>query len=198
MFENSLKNMGIIIKKNKFNIFLNLTYNWYGLKTKDAFNLEKKCLEILNNNYECICSTKRNHFPIIKDFNEKEQTFYLSLNGISLDKYKKYLKKFKIVDDKDNFNEQINCIWKNLNDNGIKHLDLLPKNICINNPNKTISLIDFDIATINDDTMNNKLLIKRNTKYNEENFKYNFNKIIDYLLIKIDLYIFKRYIYKHQ
>jgi hypothetical protein len=129
-----------------------------GLTRKKGFNLEKDCLIILNSNFKCLCDGKCSHFPKILSCNKDEYTFTLSNCGYSLDKYELLVKtkKIKPIIIK-NMKEQIECIIYNLKKCKIKHLDMHPsgKNICINNKG-IISLIDFDIASIDNNYKSKK------------------------------------------
>ena len=130
-----------------------------GLSRKEGFQLEKDCLTLLNSNFECICGLNCNHFPkIIKCFPEKCK-FILSNCGYSLNKYELKLRTKKIKPYKiKKIDEQIDCIIYNLKKCNIKHLDMhgSGKNICINKDG-CISLIDFDIAVINEKCLSEKI-----------------------------------------
>ena len=128
---------------------------WSGLSRVAGYNLEKDCLLLLEKNFECTCGLGSYHFPIIKNYIDDEYKFELSDCGTSLDIYQK-----KIINEEINpykiykLEEQIECIIKNL----IKHLDmhLSGKNICITEDG-IISLIDFDIASIDDFYLSKKI-----------------------------------------
>ena len=123
---------------------------WSGLTRKEAFNLEKNCLKILNSNFKCLCDVNCDHFPKIISCYPDKYKFVLSNCGYSFDKYESLVKKKKIkpIIIK-NMEEQIDCIIYNLKKCKIKHLDmhLSGKNICLNKKG-ILSLIDFDIASI--------------------------------------------------
>ena len=123
---------------------------WTGLTRKEAFNLEKNCLTILNSNFKCLCDVKCEHFPKIIYCNLDKYKFVLSNCGYSFNKYELLVKtkKIKPITIK-NMEEQIECIIYNLKKCKIKHLDMHPcgKNICLNKKG-ILSLIDFDIASI--------------------------------------------------
>ena len=143
-----------------------------GLTRKDAFNLEKDCLTILNSNFECLCNVKCEHFPKIIYCNAYNYKFIFSNCGYSLDKYKFLVKtkKIKPIIIK-NMNKQIECIIHNLKKCKIKHLDMRDdgKNICINNKG-IISLIDFDIASIDNNYKSQQ--IKNRANKNNHHIDY--------------------------
>ena len=122
-----------------------------GLTRKEGFDLENDCLTILNSDFKCLCDVKCSHFPKIISCNQNEYKFIFSNCGYSIDKYELLIKtnKIKPITIK-NMEEQIECIIYNLKKCKIKHLDMCPsgKNLCINEKG-ILSIIDFDIATIN-------------------------------------------------
>ena len=132
---------------------------WTGLTRKEGFDLEKDCLIILNSNFKCLCDVKCEHFPKIISCDPDKYKFILSNCGYSLDKYELFVKtkKIKPITIK-NMEEQIDCIIYNLKKSKIKHLDMHPsgKNICINEKG-VISLIDFDIASIDNNYKSGKI-----------------------------------------
>ena len=71
---------------------------------------------------------------------------------------------------------QINCILHNLKKSKIVHLDLYPKNVCINLYGD-ISLIDFDISMIDNKPLTDKIK-NRYLNYSDDKFMNNFKKII--------------------
>ena len=152
----------MIIKKSKNNS------KWNGLSIKNSFDLEYECLELINNNFKCKCKCqKNNHFPKIISCNKDNFIFELSDCGISLNNYRQYVKQKKIKPIKIvNLDEQIDCIISNLKEKKIKHLDmtLCGKNLCINS-NGIISLIDFDIAAIDDKFMSEKIKARDHDNY---------------------------------
>ena len=81
--------------------------------------------------------------------------------------------------------EQIECIIHNLKKCKIKHLDMHPngKNICINKKG-IISLIDFDIASI-DNNYKSKKIIERANKYNKDDYYIKLKKKLIFLISKI-------------
>lgn len=120
-------------------------------KTKETFILEKKCLELLNMNYNCTCGENIKHFPKILKTYDKFNIFILTNNGYSFDNLNKKNKiKFKIKFNI-NIDNQLDCIISNLKYNKIYHEDMVPdgRNLCVDN-NGVISLIDFNIASIKD------------------------------------------------
>lgn len=143
---------------NVIKITNNIKINtWSGLTRKEGFYLEKDCLTILNNNFKCLCDFKCSHFPKIISCNPDKYKFILSNCGYNLNIYKTSVKKIKPITIK-NMKQQIECIIYNLKKCKIKHLDMYPngKNICINNEG-IISLIDFDIASINNNYKSEKI-----------------------------------------
>jgi hypothetical protein len=137
-----------------------VTYNKCPELTQDEmYQLEKKCLTLLDKNYECICEKKSRHFPVIiesispnLDLNpdEKEYKFYLSHCGQSLGNdfgFDENNHPYLII----NFDEQLSCIIYNLKKSNIKHLDMHDsgKNLCINSDN-ILAVIDFGIAAVSD------------------------------------------------
>ena len=173
-----LSHMRIIIKITK-----PLKINpWNKLTQKQGYELEKNCLQLLEQNYECICEKKKIHFPQIIKYDDKKFKLFLSINGISLNKYEQFLK-LNVIDKfemKSNIEKQVDCILHNLQKSKIKHFDLAPKNICINEVG-TISLIDFDIASINDIGMSSNLQ-KRNDNYNYLDFRRAIINILSLIL----------------
>lgn len=156
-----------------------LNYNkWNGLTPKYAYILEKICLLILQNNYKCTCKNKKCHFPKIIKYYDNKFKFYLSNCGNSLDKIKifKSIKKESIL-------EQVDCIIENLKNNNIKHYDIRPPNICINDLD-TISLIDFDYASYNNLYYSNKIK-KKNNQIGHDYYKKTKEKILKILFDKL-------------
>lgn len=148
------------------------TASWNGLTNKEEFILEKTCLEKLNSNFRCLCKKKSNHFP--KLISASNGVLKLTNCGISLNKYKKYVKYNEIdpivIKNKE---EQINCILHNLEKNKVKHLDMVTngKNLCVSKTG-VLSLIDFNIASINNEYTTDKIK-NRLSLYGKENSKYN-------------------------
>ena len=164
---NNINNNELIIKKTKtcgngINIF-------NGLNKKHSYQLEKECLLLLNKNFECICEKKMQHFPVIFNCDDDNCIFLLShcgklikeLRSPSTKKIEKKLYKHK------NLYTQVDCILYNLKKNKIKHLDMdKGKNLCLNKSG-VVSLIDFDIAIINDNPLSGKI---KNNPYNINNY----------------------------
>lgn len=131
------------------------------LTRRDRYNVEKDCLLKLQKKFQCYCTIPKNsHFPIIRKTIKKECLFVLSDCGYSLDRYQWLVAHQKIkpyyVTKKD-FTEQISCICQNLVKNNILHLDIastVGKNLCLNTQTGVISLIDFDLASINNNGLN--------------------------------------------
>ena len=125
------------------------------------FNNEKKCLEKLNKNYNCICECKRNHFPKIIHNDKKNRKMILSDQGVSLNEIDFF------IYSRSDIIMQIDCIVNNLKKNKIIHLDIKPSNICIN-INGVLSLIDFEISNID-----NKIIeIKKYRKKFKKKYNY--------------------------
>ena len=139
----------IIKSKSKYN----------GLSKIESYELEYLCLSKLNENFVCICQNKDNHhFPKIINMNDSELKFTFSHCGTSLDKLKYEI---KIL----NCENQVDCIIHNLRKNNIIHLDMVSngKNLCITDDG-ILSLIDFDIASIDNKYLSTKIE-KRFTNY---------------------------------
>ena len=113
-----------------------------GIDRKTRYNLETECLLRLQKNNECICKKKCNHFPRIISSNAKKFQFTMTHMGISLDKLHK--KDFNLNEQE--MEEQIKCIFYQLEKSNIKHLDAHYKNYCLKD--KVLAQIDFDIAMI--------------------------------------------------
>tara|TARA_B100000963_G_scaffold260829_1_gene229065 strand:- start:507 stop:1163 length:657 start_codon:yes stop_codon:yes gene_type:complete len=168
-----------VIKKTKLDSKRINKYS--GLTQKEQFILEKTCLNKINKNFTCICKKKSNHFPKICSSTNGNLT--LTNCGVSLNNYKKYVKNNEIdpivIKNKE---EQINCILHNLEKNKVKHLDMCTdgKNLCVSKFG-ILSLIDFNIASINNECTTNQIRIRlesygnNNDSYN----KYMKNRIIE-------------------
>ena len=156
--------MNNIIKKTK-----KQNRKWNGLTRKEGFNLEKDCLILLNSNFKCLCDVKCEHFPKIISCDPGKYKFIFSNCGYSLNKYKHLVKtkKIKPIIIK-NMEEQIECIIYNLKKSKIKHLDMTAcgKNVCINEKG-VISLIDFDIASI-DNNYKSKQIENKAAEYGKD------------------------------
>jgi len=53
----------------------------------EAYNLEKECLTIINEHFECICKIKHNHFPELIEFDDEKYQLLLSNCGICIKEY---------------------------------------------------------------------------------------------------------------
>jgi len=161
-----------VLKNDKIN-------RWNGLTRNEAYNLEKECLICINNNFECLCKIKQNHFPKLIDFDDEKYQFVLSNCGICIKEYNKSKKKNIIIANK---KEQVNCIIENLKKMNIIHLDMSTngKNMCITEDG-IISIIDFDIAIIN----NNSLSEQITKLYNQYTIKDNYYDNIRKKILKI-------------
>ena len=160
------------IKKCKIN-------KWNGLTRKEACDNENQCLTILNYNFECLCDVKCSHFPKIISFDPDKYGFILSNCGLSLDNYNILVKTKKIKPIIiTNIDKQIECIIYNLKKSKIKHLDIKPGNICINK-NGILSLIDFDISSIDNNYKSWKIKKRANSYDNGGGYYINIkNKLI--------------------
>ena len=122
---------------------------WSNLTRVDSFLLEKECLTLLNNNFKCICNEPRAHFPKIIEHDEEKFKFILTRCGYTIDTretWPDYLKD-ATLNESCQISKQVECILTNLKTNQIKHLDMKPTNLCVNEQGN-LSLIDFDIAKI--------------------------------------------------
>ena len=160
-----------VIKKNKINKYTNLS----GL---NSFKLEEMCLNKLKQNYKCICKNKKNHFPQIKNIKHTDYNVTLTLNdmGTSFNNLSNFQKKkFKKV----NFDEQIDCILKNLKRAKVYHSDMHPdgRNLIIND-NGDLGLIDYNIAYTPDFKPTSSTNTKRIHKPKHLNTYQQFNKIL--------------------
>ena len=145
---------------------------WSGLTNKEQYILEKTCLEKLNNNFRCLCKNKCRHFP--KIISASGGVLKLTNCGVSLNNYKNYVKNNEIdpivIKNKE---EQVKCILHNLEKNKVKHLDMVinGKNLCVSETG-VLSLIDFNIASINNEYKTDQIKNRLNA-YGIENSKYN-------------------------
>jgi len=161
-----------------------------GLNKQECFQLEKDCLTLLNSNFECKCHVKCEHFPRIVSCNPDKCKFLLSNCGFSLDKLPKLL-----IPRASNIEQQIDCIIFNLQKCKIKHLDMVRngQNVCVNE-NGIISIIDFDIAAIDNDYKTKKIKLRANeesygkyygiTLNNEDDYYAKLKKILTHLIQK--------------
>ena len=136
-----------------------------------VFELEVYCLKKLKDNYNCICSKKRKHFPeIIKIYNiGNKKNIEMTNIGTSLNFLSKIeRKKYKNI----NFDEQIECILRNLKKSGIYHADMVGYgNNMVINEEGDLGLIDFNIAFVKDKF--------NDLKENNNSYKESYNKHIN-------------------
>jgi thiamine kinase-like enzyme len=114
-------------------------FNWY-VKTNTNSD-EVAALIALQKHYACRCHPPRQHFPrIVFVFPlPPVRTIHITISrGTSLDRVNN-------VEVPRNIHVQCECIFDNMRRAGVRHLDLAPKNVCIDHQG-TISLIDFEIA----------------------------------------------------
>ena len=154
---------------------------WLGMSLEHSYNLEKIYLTKITNNFECICKKKKQHFPNIYNFNDKNKSFLLRHCGYSIENIsnnRKMFKNYKPI----NPREQIKCIIYNLKKSNIKHLDmnLSGRNLCLNK-NGELSLIDFNTAVYKNLCFS-KQMIKHLIKYGVGK---NYYKKIKKLMLKI-------------
>ena len=127
---------------NIISFFVRFFYDVYvKIQFNSPYLLEKKCLLKIKNNFKCYCKEKKNHFPVILYFNDFFNLIITNFVGNCC----KNLKNKALID---NYEEQIDCIVKNLKNININQNDVVAKNVCINKLGH-ISLIDFDIAIEN-------------------------------------------------
>ena len=133
-----------------------------------------------------MCSNKCKHFPILLSYNTDNYELTLSDCGYSLDIYKNLINQKKIEPIKiNNIDEQINCIIYNLKKNRIKHLDIYNgKNLCVNKKG-TISMIDFDIASINNSYKSSKFKYKNNEKFDQKDYYKKLKILMTSIISKI-------------
>jgi len=119
---------------------------WSGLDRKQAWAMECRCLRLLEQHYVCHCRRKRRHFPVIFAANSAKQTIEMSLQGKSI---RSMLDEGGRRYSPSSVDEQLDCICANMHRAGVQHLDMVRngKNLCID-ADGTISVIDFDIASV--------------------------------------------------
>ena len=140
---------------NIISYFVKFFYNVYvKIQFKKEYQLEKKCLKRIEKNYICSCENNCNHFPKIIYFNDYFNLLIITDSGTDL----KYLNKPITIE---NFEQQLNCILKNFERSKINQNDIVPKNICINDKG-ILSIIDFDLATIDNFSNNDLIYLKKN------------------------------------
>lgn len=166
-------------KKNTNNGGVN---KYSGLSKKEEFLLEKTCLKKINKNFKCLCKNKSSHFP--STINSSNDELLLTNRGVSLNKYKDFVKNKEIDPISiSNLDEQINCILDNLKKNNIKHLDMCldGKNLCLSKTG-VLSLIDFNIACIDNKYTTNKIKNRLNHYGNDID---SYNKFMKNSIIQI-------------
>ena len=144
----------LILERNKVSKLPNNNYK------KTYVKHEVKALIRLNENYKCTCGRKGFHFPRIVHILDKN--IEITDCGESLQKTKKRLR--DIHDHK----KQLNCIFENLVKSKIMHLDIVPKNVCVNERN-VISLIDFDMLHFLENDVDKNIDSTKMKKYYIEN-----------------------------
>ena len=167
-----------VTKKTRINSKSENKYS--GFTKKEEFIIEESCLTKLNNNFVCLCDNKCNHFPSI--ISSSNGILKLSNCGVSLNNYKNFILN-KEIDPISiiNVEQQVKCILDNLEKNNIKHLDMCldGKNLCVSKTG-ILSLIDFNIASINNEHTTNE--IKKRLEYygftNDSYNKYMKNRIM--------------------
>lgn len=121
---------------------------WNDLTKKEAFELELEVYKRLQG---------EPNFPQLLSYDERRLELVISYCGQSLDRLKS---KQMVVPD---LEQQIDRIADALDRHGIKHLDMLPKNICF--LDGQIYLIDFDVAVLDDVPLSDKLSELLKLKY---------------------------------
>ena len=115
-----------------------------GLTRSQAYELERTAYERLEP-----CP----HVPSIVRCDDETCKLTLEHRGTSLDRLRRN-RAFIAVPDVD---AQIRTIARALDDAKIVHLDVLPKNLCYDERTGRISLIDFDMAVLDDAPMTKTL-----------------------------------------
>ena len=135
-------------------------HNFRGINKKTAFNLEIECLQLIEKNYKCNCGLDVYHFPKLKSYDKDQYKFKMTYCGETLDIAN------NLIEIK-NQELQIKCIVENLKRSGVYHLDMVRdgRNITINEEG-IISLIDFDIASINKKFLSKNLKCRYDTMTN--------------------------------
>jgi predicted Ser/Thr protein kinase len=135
----------VYVKKPKPRLSSGGISRYSGLNKFESFQLEVKCLQLLEQHYVCTCGhgVKNYHFPRIIDTDKGQLRITMTWAGETIkdliDKHIPFT-----IPDKD---KQINCIFDNLQRAGVYHIDMHTsgKNLCLANK-ETLALIDFDIA----------------------------------------------------
>ena len=143
----------------------------FGLTRIEAFLLEKKCLTLLNNNFKCICSIARTHFPKIIKCDQNKFKFILTHCGKNITEFHKARGVGRNgrgwrLSKRHEISKQVECIIHNLCLNKIIHHDIVAKNLCLNKDednNYNLSLIDFDVATIGEKSANRDMIANLKT-----------------------------------
>lgn len=136
--------------------------NYANLSKKQAMELEIECLERLNKNFFCVCGVcgeTYSHFPILKSIDWDKKEIVISDKGETIKSLRETFTRKDMLDVIPALGTQINCINCNLNVNDIAHLDIHRNNLCVKNG--IISLIDFDIAVLDDNPKNDYLASRR-------------------------------------
>lgn len=122
------------IKKYNNKNYNNKNINKYtDLSKNKSFEMEIECLNRLK---------KYDHFPKIINYDRNKYILEITNCGKSLDMLKTHVE----INEKELYS-QISNIISFLKEEKIIHLDIKPKNICINS-DKKIYLIDFDICVL--------------------------------------------------
>lgn len=153
-----------------------------GLNQHNSFLLELSCLKKIEKHYTCICAVKKTHFPKIVKIDVKRRQIGLTNRGESV---KDIIEK-KINIKAINVEEQLKCIIHNLKKRQIRHLDMAEngKNMCVNKKG-TISLIDFDYASIGDKYKSPKIKSSASRFGNYDEYLEHFTKQFMIILNKV-------------
>ena len=147
------------------------------LSREDAYNMEVEALCRLENTYECICETKKTHFPTLIRTDSKIYKLVMSHRGKSLnDKETRQQVIEYCKNNYDEFRKQAYCIVNNMLVSGVKHVDCPTsgQNICWDEENKVLSLIDFNICHIGKDS-GNKVINSWKKSYGKTDKEYAMN-----------------------
>ena len=139
-----------------------------GLSAKQSFVLEFNCLNSLKETFVCECGYG-DHFPKILNYNANKLELVISYMGPTI--YNINPLELMIPDLK----SQCRCIVKNLKNAGVKHLDIHKNNLCLSKG--VLSLIDFDIAYIENEEILTEL-IKRRLNYYESSERESISNMI--------------------
>lgn len=170
---------------------------WSGLTREEAFDLETECLQRIQSTYQCICCpfAPRQHFPVLISSDRPSYSFTMSSCGKSLKRLQTWRRKGKVYLSNDPtelaFTKQVECIVHNLRRARVQHLDVYPKNICID-PKGVLSLIDFDMASIEGKCLSVKLeRVARKYIKDEAYLDVLSNDLLVYSRSVLDLQIYK-------